>query len=166
MFAVGIDPGLSGGICLMSKLDKTIIYAVKMPNIKGKQDNKALVDLIKKLPKNAEAGIEEQFIIKSQGGSSGMTTMESYGIIIGILLANNIPVRKFRSQTWFSYFKSFSSNKYPDIEDLSIKDTKKKSLSLVKTIYPSQSLLPTPRCTKLSDGISDSILIARYICDN
>ena len=159
---LGIDVGLSGSLCFMNP-NLSIIQVVPMPKNKGKQDNEAIIKLLKPYSKvNTKACIEEQFILRSQGITSGITTIENYGIIVGILLALGIEVKPVRSQTWQSHHKTKEALIFPDIEKLTLKDTKKRSLSLAKTLYPNQTLLPTSKCKKLSDGISDSILIARY----
>lgn len=159
----GIDPGSEGCLTFLKQSDLSIIQVVPIPKKKGKQDNEAVIKLLLSYSKvNTKACIEEQFILRSQGITSGITTIKNYGILIGILMALGIEVKSVRSQTWQSHHKNTKALVFPEIEALTTKDTKKRSLSLAKTLYPSQTLLPTPRCTKLSDGISDSILIARY----
>ncbi len=160
---VGVDPGVQGALTFMRLWDMSIIQVVPMPKKGGKQDNQAVIKLLLPYSKvNTKACIEEQFILRSQGITSGITTIENYGILVGILMAMGIETKSVRSQTWQSHHKTKEALLFPDIEALTLKDTKKRSLSLAKTLYPSQTLLPTPKCKKLSDGISDSILIARY----
>lgn len=160
---VGVDPGASGALCFMRLCDLSIVQIISMPITKGKQDNKAVLEVLRPYSKvNTRACIEEQFILRSQGITSGITTIENYGIIVGILLALGIETKSVRSQTWQSHHKNKEVEVFPEIEALTLKDTKKRSLSLAKTLYPNQTLLPTIKCKKLSDGISDSILIARY----
>lgn len=148
MIYVGVDPGAHGGLAAIDENNK-VLFAVPMS-----RDN--LVHYIKKLhndiiEKNdgVIACVEKVGAMPGQGVTGMFNFGKSAGFIEGVLESFQIPYQLVPPQTWK---KSFS---------LLHKD-KKASIQMCKQLFPRVNLLPTERCRKESDGISEAILMSLY----
>lgn len=148
MIYVGVDPGTHGGLAAIDENNK-VLFAVPMS-----RDN--LVHYIKKLhndiiEKNdgVIACVEKVGAMPGQGVTGMFNFGKSAGFIEGVLESFQIPYQLVPPQTWK---KSFS---------LLHKD-KKASIQMCKQLFPRVNLLPTERCRKESDGISEAILMSLY----
>lgn len=170
LVVVGIDPGKNGALAILDH-KSNIIQAVLMPINKvkvikkGKTRVQREIDLLKVKSillsyKVETVVIEKQHIYPGQGNKSNETTMKQYGNLIGLLVGLDIRYVEVEASEWQAKYKEIEVD--PEIDLMSIKQTKKKSISAVKKLYPGFSLLSSKRCRVPSDALSDSILIARH----
>lgn len=148
MIYVGVDPGAKGGVSAIDE-NNEILFAVPM-------SRENLVDKMKQVDAwrtewncGAIACVEKVGAMPGQGVTSMFSFGKSAGFIEGVLESFEIPYQLVPPQTWK---KSFS---------LLHKD-KKASIETCKQLFPGVNLLPTERCRKESDGISEAILMSLY----
>lgn len=171
MNVLGIDPGLSGGLCILNS--QGIVSAIKMPictrsNRKGNYiDLELIYNFISKYNNpdtdNFIKGIfiERQFILRSQGMSSGSKTMYQSGLLYGLCFAECNELNEINAKDWQQYiFKKVDTSKI-NIYNYS-SDTKLQSIAYVEQTYGSNYLFSSKRQTKPSDGLADAICIAKY----
>lgn len=159
MYIIAIDPGFTGGICLISKSNE--IHTIKTPLKNDDIDVEAIVNFIKGF-KIINAVIEDIHSVFSASAKSNFQFGRSLGIIEGIIKSMLIPVEYVQPKIWQKeMFKDEPVLKH--IKNGKEKtDTKAMALNVVKKLYPHVNLLPTKRSKKPSDGIVDAILIAEY----
>lgn len=148
MIYVGVDPGARGGLAAIDENNK-ILFAVPM-------SRENLVNYIKNLHYDiierndaVIACVEKVGAMPGQGVTSMFSFGKSAGFIEGVLESFEIPYQLVPPRTWK---KSFS---------LLHKD-KKASIETCKQLFPGVNLLPTERCRKESDGISEAILMSLF----
>lgn len=170
MYVLGIDPGLKGGLCVIS--EEGIVDLIKMPTAsrahrKGNWiDVEKVYDFITKYNDRSEHSkdwissiyIERQFILRSQGMSSGSKTMFQAGILYGLCYPECNDLVEINAKDWQKII-------FPKVEEAKIKsynynDTKLKSIAYVEQTYGSSYLFTSSRQTKPSDGLADAICIA------
>jgi len=168
MYVLGIDPGLEGGLCVLSK--EGIIDVMKMPKItrphrKGNYiDVEKVYNFITKythpLKSNyiQKINIERQFILRSQGMSSGSKTMYQSGILYGLCYSLCSCLEEVNAKDWQKII--FSKVDKSNIKTYKYADTKLKSIAYVEQTYGSKYLFTSSRQTKPSDGLADAICIA------
>jgi len=97
---IGIDPGLSGAICLLDGLNRVTIW--DMPTVevlrgrktKRELDLTALSTIIFGITDEAVAYVEQVGAMPGQGVSSMFSFGKSYGGTLGILAALQVPVQE------------------------------------------------------------------------
>lgn len=106
MIILGIDPGLSGALCFD---DGEARHIVDIPTFSLARNgkNKREVDAIKLAsawhehrPRIGHAFVEQVGAMPGQGVSSVFAFGKSYGILIGILAANGVPVTFVAPKVW------------------------------------------------------------------
>jgi len=172
MYVLGIDPGLSGGLCVINEggiVDVMRMPTCKRPNRKGNWiDLSKVYDFITKYNNNSEDSyegiteiyIERQFILRSQGMSSGSKTMYQVGCLMGLCFAECNNIYEINAKDWQKDI--FSKIDEDNIIQYNYDDTKLKSIAYVEQTYGSQHLFYSKRQTKPSDGLADAICIAAY----
>jgi crossover junction endodeoxyribonuclease RuvC len=97
MIVLGVDPGLSGALAL---LDNRVLVAVcDMPVMDSRVDSVTLSDVIKSWNPD-EAVVEKVASMPGQGVASTFKFGMSYGAVLGVLGALQIPVRHIRPTQW------------------------------------------------------------------
>ncbi len=86
------------------------------------------------------------------GGSANYHRGYSRGILEGILVALGIPYALVPPRAWQRAMLAGTSGA----------DTKQRAVIAASRLFPTVSLLPTPRCRKPSDGMADALLLAEY----
>lgn len=150
MIYVGVDPGKAGGYAVID--DAKVVYATSarafpwddfffMSEMRG----------IKNLANGMKiiAAVEKVGAMPHQGVSSMFSFGQSYGFIQGVLTALGIPYQLVPPRKWKAEFGLLNTSK----ED---------SVRVAKRLFPGVNLLPSERCRKDSDGMSDSLLMAEY----
>lgn len=141
---VAIDPGKSGALSCIGDLNT----AIKMPLQGSDIDCRAIRDfLIATSPKFVV--IEKVSAMPGQGVKSMFTFGQSYGTVIGIVDAMEIPYQLVTPQAWK---KGVLSGTKKD-KDAAIEFTRRR--------YPDIQLIP-PRCRKPHDGIADATCMAHH----
>ena len=145
MKILGIDPGINGGIALLS--DQGLMVE-KLPtlevNKKSRIDLAALSGLINSW-NPGEAIIEQQQSMPGQGVSSCFRIGFNYGLILGALHTLNIPVTEVRAATWK--------------RRLGVPADKDAARHRATQLFPSHSINFAKKC---DDGLAEAALMAYY----
>ena len=118
MIIIGIDPGVSGAICILN--DGKIIDLYEMPTmIDGKKNKKQVngaeitniinKELINK--KDAKVVIEHVSAMPGQGVTSMFNFGQSFGVLKGICAALKLPVYFIRPVKWKKHFNLINTEK-------------------------------------------------------
>ena len=149
---LGIDPGFSGALAVLDK-NLQVIHYQDMPIIevanKRELNEPELHSILSRFsPKyeNLVVGIEKSQTMPNQGIVSSGRYMASYGFLRGLCVGMGLPYYLIRPPSW---------------KKLMLADMPKEkgsSIQKVNQIYPDIKLT-----RKKDHGISDAILIARYL---
>lgn len=175
MVYLGIDPGKSGGIALISDTGKVSVFAT--PTTKDNElDIEAIYQLLYEtqyvcIQQNQQlyCVLEDVHSIFGMSAKSNFQFGRGLGILEGILGSLKIEFVKITPKVWQ---KEVWGNIEPIATDtgkllkngqpkLKI-DTKATSLMVAKTLFPDVNLLATSRSKVEHDGIVDALLIAEY----
>ena len=158
MNIIGIDPGINGGITILDE-DGGIINQYVMPIIKSSKgkneiDASGIVRIFMESGQsNSHIGLEKQQAMPKQGVSSTFKTGRGFGLIEGIAVGMMIPYTLITPRTWQKEM----------FNGLGKADTKQLSKQVAQRLFPKIDFRATERCTKIHDGLTDSILIAEYL---
>ena len=154
MIIFGIDPGVSGAICVLNK--RKIVEVYEMPTMIDGKKNKRQVNgaevtniFLKELSyekKEAKVVVEQVNAMPGQGVTSMFNFGQSFGVIKGICAALRLPVYFVRPVKWKKYFNLIKTNKDA-------------SRTKVIEIFPNVS---SKISRKKDSNKADSILIAKY----
>ncbi len=156
MIIIGIDPGVSGAICILE--NKKVIDVFDMPTmIDGKKNKKQvngsqLTNIIKeRLNSNKEVIVVVEHVnaMPGQGVTSMFNFGQSFGVIKGVCAALSLPIYFVRPTKWKKYFNLIKTNKDA-------------SRTKVIEAYPEIS---SKLSRKKDSNKADAILIARYFND-
>ena len=156
MIIFGIDPGVSGAICILE--NKKVIEVFEMPTmIDGKKNKKQVngsqvANIIKdKMHSNKEIVVVVEHVnaMPGQGVTSMFNFGQSFGVIKGICSALSVPIYFVRPMKWKKYFNLIKTNKDA-------------SRTKVIEAYPEIS---SKLSRKKDSNKADAILIARYFSD-
>lgn len=150
---IGIDPGLSGAVCVLS--DEIRIFDTPSTVIKSGKKNKRkylsgnMADILMPFKdQNTLVIIEKQNAMPGQGVVSMMSIGVGYGLWLGIISAYKIPYIEITPQSWKKELMSGMGKE------------KAASCFRAKQLFPDLELF-TPRGRAL-DGRGDAVLIAEY----
>lgn len=136
---IGIDPGASGGIAILSEGVKP--YAVKMP-----ETERDVFDTLNSLKTwhdtEAVAVIEKVHSMPGQGVASTFTFGKGYGALRMALIALEIPYREITPQTWQKALGCMT------------KGNKNVSKERAQQLFP---------MLKITHAIADSLLLAEWL---
>ena len=154
---IGIDPGLSGAIAWIEKSGKlTICKTPVIKNPKGKTEYAVsdMVKLLKRFPHATGVTLEKVGAMPGQGVTSMFSMGRGLGLWEGIIVALGLPYVKVAPQTWQKeILRDFKRQKG---------EAKQASILNAQRMFPTQSFLPTPRCTKIDDNMCDATNLALY----
>ena len=149
---LGIDPGFSGALAVLDK-DLQVIHYQDMPIIevakKRELDEPELRNIFRRFSPyyvNLTVGIEKSQTMPNQGIVSRGRFMASYGCLRGLCVGMSLPYILIRPPSW----------KKVMLADMP--KEKGSSIQKVGQLYPGIKLT-----RKKDHGISDAILIARYM---
>ena len=148
MIYIGIDPGRSGAIALISSNGRNVEVAPFDPTVYIKA-LKHVSDVGKAVGvQNCKCCLEHVSSMPRQGVASTFNFGENFGWIQGILDAFGISYELVRPQKWKKEF--------------SVTGDKNTSIAVCKRLFPDVSLLPSERCRKDHDGMAEALLMAEY----
>ena len=156
MIIFGIDPGVSGAICVLE--NKKVVEIFDMPTmIDGKKNKKQVngaqvTNIIKdklNLSKEIVVVVEHVNAMPGQGVTSMFNFGQSFGVIKGICAALKLPIYFVRPTKWKKHFNLIKTNKDA-------------SRTKVIEAYPNIS---SKLSRKKDSNKADAILIARYFSD-
>ena len=149
MIYIGIDPGKKGGYAMIVD-DPKSSYVKAYP-----WDDAAFAEEMRGIGLKLEnprgcvvAAVEQVNAMPGQGVTSMFSFGKSYGYILGVLTALNIPFQTVRPHEWK---KAFGLN-----------SSKTKSIEVCHRLFPEIDLKRTDRCRTESDGIAEAALITLY----
>jgi len=169
MIIFGIDPGVSGAICVLEEEEGRIIEVYEMPTMIDGKKNKRQVNgaevtnIFKKelinennriessenYEKIAKVVVEHVTAMPGQGVTSMFNFGQSFGVIKGICAALKLPIYFVRPTKWKKHFNLIKTNKDA-------------SRTKVIEAYPNIS---SKLSRKKDSNKADAILIARYFND-
>ena len=153
----GIDPGVSGAICVLK--EGKILEVYEMPTmIDGKKNKKQIngaevANVIRRqldLKKDIVIVLEHVNAMPGQGVTSMFNFGQSFGVIKGISAALNVPLYLVRPTKWKKHFDLLKTNKDA-------------SRTKAIQIYP---MISDKISKKKDSNKADAILIARYFFDS
>ena len=118
MIIIGIDPGVSGAICILNNGKITEIYEIPTM-IDGKKNKKQvngaeITNIINKElinEKEAKVVIEHVSAMPGQGVTSMFNFGQSFGVLKGICAALKLPVYFIRPVKWKKHFNLINTEK-------------------------------------------------------
>lgn len=143
MTYLGIDPGNKGGIAWVSNKDYMTCI---MPDTTA-----AVLGLILSMSTGLKPTViieQVQVMGKAFGAKAALSYGQKYGELIGIMTALGLKIVEVRPAAWK---KAMGLSKEKD-----------DSIALCERLFPEVILLPTPRCSKPSDGMAEALLLAEY----
>ena len=153
MIIIGIDPGMSGAICILN--NGIIVNIHEMPTmIDGKKNKKQVngaevvnifLDEIKN-EKDVKVVIEHVNAMPGQGVTSMFNFGQSFGVLKGICSALRLPINFVRPVKWKKHYNLIGTNK-----DAS----RTKAIELFPNISSKMS-------RKKDSNKADAVLIAKY----
>lgn len=157
MRVVGIDPGLDGGLTLMSDSSASpiVVHSMPMPTIGGAK-GKRMISLggVRNFLLMAKPGlvvIERVGAMPGQGVSSMWNFGHGVGVIEGIVFALDLPALFVLPQAWQKVV----------LKGLP-KDMAKPSQLFCQRTFPNVNWLATERSRVPHDGMTDSCCLAYY----
>jgi len=148
---VGIDPGLDGGIAVLTE----VVEAFPMPVMPTGSGARRTLDLpsIRELIAGADLVIiERQQAFPRDSKAGAFKTGEGFGMLKGLLCGLGIPHQIVSPQTWQKDF-AISSQRG---------DTKAQAGLACQQLFPGIDLRKSGRATKPHDGKIDALLIAEH----
>jgi hypothetical protein len=148
IICVGIDPGLKGGVAIFNG-DRLTVFP--MPLLNSNIDAYQLHATLSYCGKIHFLAIEEAASRPDQGVISMFSFGKGYGALLAIIEILKIPYIIVKPQTW-------KAGILPNT-----KKDKAAAIAYCQTKYPNVSITRKHARTP-SDGMADSICIARYAC--
>lgn len=138
MIYVGIDPGKSGALAVISDDGSVSVVPFDPGTYKA---------TLRYAAGPTRAVLEHVTAMPKQGVTGMFNFGENFGYIKGLLEANEIPYELVRPQKWKKEF---------GISD------KNASIEVCKRLFPYVCLRRTERCRKDDDGLAEALLMAEY----
>ncbi len=166
-FICGIDPGLTGGLCILQKGNIHNVVDARIMPISDKDINMGVIKNYLSYYKPYLTIIERQIVVRPkmvegkeqrQGLGSAAKTMLNYGKLIGLLIGIGLNYVVVDSREWQSHYADMT----PPIKWTYNKPTKTRSVSIAVSLYPTVNLFRTPLCHKPHDGMAEAVLLAHY----
>lgn len=153
---VGIDNGISGGLCALSAFDGAVLACRAMPTKevanKSEVDIPVLLEWLEPYRKDMIVCIEEP--LKHAKSSQAMRSMSiSFGLIVGACEAKQYSVHRVQVKEWQDVMLG---------KKLAKGMTKVAALISANKLWPSETWLATSRSKVPHDGMIDAALIAHY----
>lgn len=157
MIYIGIDNGLTGGLCMLSDHPGPPIAMCVMPTRGKSKGNEVDVQAVDDwICRNAN-GNYVTVVIETPGkhspGVQALTSMwDSYGSLRAICEVRGYRHHRITPQRWQKIMLPACAKG----------DTKPAALAMARRLWPDEKWLATPRCSKPHDGMIDAALIAEF----
>jgi hypothetical protein len=156
MIYIGIDNGLTGGLVAISDHPGPPLLMWPMPTqgkAKGNEVNAEIVFMfLDKWPREEIAVLLEVPGKHSPGLQALCSMWDGFGCIRGILETRGIRHHRIAPQTWQ---KAMLGN-------VDKGQTKPAALAKCRQLWPGETFLRSPRCSKPDEGMIDAALLAEY----
>ena len=153
---VGIDNGLDGGLCAVSKFDGSIIDKIRMPTLQMSKKKEIDIRIINQwlLDFNTPFDLAIEEPLAHAKSSQAVRSMAiSFGKLVGMAESHQYPVQRVSVHKW----QKKMLGRMPKGK------TKEFALALANSLAPKENWLANKRCKKPHDGMIDAYLIALYI---
>lgn len=142
MIYVGIDPGKAGGYAL---IDDTGARVYPWDDTRFIEDMRITVN---RMDDTAIAAVEKVGAMPGNGSVSMFNFGQSYGFILGALMALGVPLQIVPPRKWKAEF--------------GLNSDKAKSIEVCHRLFPGVSLRRTDKCRTDSDGLAEALLICEW----
>jgi hypothetical protein len=154
---VGIDNGLDGGLCAISKFDGSLIDKIRMPTLqrskKKEIDIRKVHQWLMDLNTPFIFAVEEP-LAHAKSSQAVRSMAISFGKLVGMAESHDYEnIMRVSVHKW----QKVMLGKVPKGR------TKEVALNLANQLEPSENWLANKRCRTPHDGMIDAYLIARYI---
>ncbi len=153
MIVCGIDPGLGGGIAIMTpsyaKMGGADVELFVMPEI---QAFVAKMQWVAASDDECHVFVEKAQSMPTNKASAMFNYGTGYGQLLGVLWTLGLTHTLVPPRTWTKVIHAGTKDGEP----------KKRSLEAVKRLFPNIKLTATDRCKKAHDGLVDALLIAEF----
>jgi len=140
------DPGLSGALAVLGDFDDVVLF--DLPQANRELDPAALARMLREA-RPRRAVVEAVGAMPGQGVTSMFNFGRSYGTILGVLGALEIPTVRVRPAVWKRHFGL-------------IRQDKDASRALALRLYPALQGLELKR----HHGRADALLLARFLLES
>lgn len=149
---VGIDPGLDGGVAMITLAPEVWRTPVIKTGGKRAYDVPAMIELLRPMVGCIKiACIEQAHAFPQIGAGTNFAVGHGYGLWLGILATLKIPHMTVSANAWTKRMHA----------GVNAKDSKAKSLIVAQRLWPEVNFVPEG-CRKPHDGLIDAALIAEY----
>ncbi len=149
---LGIDPGLGGGLAIISPSDGMMLEP--MPTIGNELNIPALNKIIADHARDIRLAVLEKVgAMPGQGVSSMFKFGRVYGVAEALLVANGIPILDVRPQAWMKVMHEGVNSKL---------EPKQRSLLAFQRLFPFVDARRTAKCRNPDFGLVDAALMAEY----
>lgn len=154
--AIGIDPGLSGGIAAIDAATLEVIELHDTPVILAREkrlyDVDGMASLLRHLSLgvNAHIALEQQSARPGQGVASMFSVGYGFGLWCGILGALSLPYRTLHPATWTRRVLAGIAG-----------EGKERVIRFALQMFPGAEIIP-PGCRRARDGRADALALAYY----
>lgn len=152
---IGIDNGLDGGLCAISRFDGGVISKMAMPTImvgkKREVDTREIKDWLLYLNTPFVLAIEEP-LAHAKSSQAIRSMALSFGKLLGMAETNEFEVKRVSVHKWQKRM----------LGKISKGTSKQVALEKVDQLVPDEQWIKNLRCRVPHDGMIDAFLIARY----
>lgn len=138
---IGIDPGKGGSVAALMP-DGTTRHSIFDVGIYNQIFREC------RISGPVFAVIEKVHSMPKQGVASSFSFGENFGLIKGLLYANNIPFQEVSPNKWKRAF--------------GVTSDKQTSIDTAQNLFPNIDMRASSRCKKPHDGIAEAYLMAEY----
>jgi hypothetical protein len=159
---IGIDPGKSGGIAILTEDMKLILFTV--PTIGKLVDHQSIRTVLDGYRggngNQSYYALEDVHSLPGVSAKANFSFGENKGEYRGLLVGLQLPYMEVQPKTWQKIaWEGVPLMKKPNGKT----DTKAVSLTAAKRLFPNESFLATSRSSVPHDGLVDATLIAYYL---
>ena len=158
MKVIGIDPGLKGAICLMTKGEKLEVQMHKMPIEEGIVDVRGLKELLEGF-EATRTYVEHAFALPGMNSKAMFSYAENFGRLLSVFEASDEGYTLVRPATWQAFYKFNLEAKSTEIGTSS---RKKETKAIARRAAHGILLQEKTSFELKSDGHIDAFLIAYY----
>lgn len=153
---IGVDNGLDGGLCAISKHDGSIIDKISMPCLqrskKREIDIRSINNWLTNLCTPFELAIEEP-LAHAKSSQAIRSMALSYGKLLGMAESHDYEIKRVSVHRWQKHMLGITPKG----------KTKEVALAVAQELAPRENWLKNKRCRTPHDGMIDAYLIALYI---
>jgi Holliday junction resolvasome RuvABC endonuclease subunit len=160
---LGIDPGLAGGLVVVS--GDRIKYKIAMPTLsfttkagktKTEIDREGVLSFLKKLPEHTHVAIENVEAFRKQNITATCTTCKNYGMLLMAFTATHMYTTEVPPSVWQEHFGIVS------VKESCGESTKEQAFHIVRDLYPKADFRRSERSRIVHDGMVDATLICLW----